>query len=85
MPSISDDGKLVVAAARSADNKDRWLVTLEPDSGKSKVIDALHDDAWIREVSFGSSGVEFLPDNESRLVSLGTRRVDAPVHARCEQ
>ena len=64
MPSISDDGKLVVAAARSADNKDRWFVTLEPDSGKSKVIDTLHDDAWIRELSFGGSGVEFLPDNK---------------------
>ena len=62
-PSISDDGKLVVAAARSADNKDRWFVTLDPETGKSKVIDTLHDDAWVRELSFGGSGVEFLPDN----------------------
>jgi dipeptidyl aminopeptidase/acylaminoacyl peptidase len=64
MPAVSDDGKLVVAAARSADNKDRWFVTLDPDSGKTQVIDTLHDDAWIREGGFGGSGVEFLPDNK---------------------
>ncbi len=63
MPSVSGDGKLVVASARSADNKDRWFVTLDPASGKTKVIDTLHDDAWIREIGFGGSGVEFLPDN----------------------
>ena len=34
MPVVSDDGKFVVAAARSADNKDRWFVTLDPDTGK---------------------------------------------------
>ena len=64
MPVVSDDGKLVVASARSADNKDRWFVTLDPESGKSKVIDTLHDDAWIREIGFGGSSVDFLPDNK---------------------
>ena len=65
MPDVSDDGKLAVAGARSADNKDRWYVTLDADSGKTRVVDALHDEAWIREAGagFGSSGVEFLPDN----------------------
>jgi dipeptidyl aminopeptidase/acylaminoacyl peptidase len=63
MPSVSEDGKLAVASARSADNKDRWLVTLDPDTGKTKVIDRLHDDAWIREAGLGGSSVEFLPDN----------------------
>jgi dipeptidyl aminopeptidase/acylaminoacyl peptidase len=63
MPAVSDDGKLVVASARSADNKDRWFVTLDPATGKTKVIDTLHDDAWIREIGFGGSSVDFLPDN----------------------
>ena len=63
-PVVSDDGKLVVASARSTDNKDRWFVTLDPATGKTKVIDALHDDAWIREIGFGGSNVEFLPDNK---------------------
>jgi dipeptidyl aminopeptidase/acylaminoacyl peptidase len=66
MPTVSDDGKLVVAAARSVDNKDRWFVTLDPENGKTRVIDALHDDAWVREAGggFGASNVEFLPDNK---------------------
>src|SRR5688500_9947924 len=42
-PTVSDDGKFVVASARSADNKDRWFVTLDPETGKTKVIDTLHD------------------------------------------
>jgi dipeptidyl aminopeptidase/acylaminoacyl peptidase len=67
MPDVSDDGKLAVAGARSADNKDRWYVALDADTGKTRVVDALHDDAWIREAGggFGSSGVEFLPDNHT--------------------
>ncbi len=60
MPAVSDDGKRVVASARATDNKDRWLVILDPSTGKTKVIDALHDDAWVREAG---PGVEFLPDN----------------------
>ena len=65
MPDVSDDGKLAVAGARSADNKDRWYVVLDAETGKTRVVDTLHDDAWIREAGggFGSSGVEFLPDN----------------------
>jgi len=66
MPDVSEDGKYVVAGARSADNKDRWYVAVDPESGKTRVLDALHDDAWIREAGggFGSSGVEFLPDGK---------------------
>jgi dipeptidyl aminopeptidase/acylaminoacyl peptidase len=66
MPDVSDDGRLAVAGARSADNKDRWYVTVDPETGKTRVIDALHDDAWIREpgAGFGVSGVEFLPGSQ---------------------
>jgi dipeptidyl aminopeptidase/acylaminoacyl peptidase len=65
MPDVSDEGKLAVASARSADNKDRWYVALDVETGKTRVLDTLHDDAWIREAGggFGSSGVSFLPDN----------------------
>jgi dipeptidyl aminopeptidase/acylaminoacyl peptidase len=65
MPVVSEDGKFVVAGARSADNKDRWYVTLDPESGKTGIVDLLHDDAWVREAGggFGGGVVEFLPDN----------------------
>ena len=36
---------------RSQDNKDRWLVTIDPATGKAAAIDTVHDDAWIREGS----------------------------------
>ncbi len=65
MPGVSDDGKFAVLSARSADNKDRWFVTLDPDTGKTNVIDALHDDAWIREGGAGGGGLEFLSDNRT--------------------
>ena len=64
MPVVSADGRQVVAAARSADNKDRWIVTLDPETGKTRVIDALKDEAWVREAGpAGASALEFLPDN----------------------
>ena len=65
-PVISADGKHTVAAAASADNKDRWFVTIDAETGKTRVIDALHDDAWIRESGggFGSATLQFLPDNK---------------------
>jgi dipeptidyl aminopeptidase/acylaminoacyl peptidase len=67
MPIVSRDGKYAVAAVRSADNEDRWLVVVDPETGKTRVIDALHDAAWVREsggfgpLASGNSG--FLPDN----------------------
>ncbi len=64
MPVVSDDGTRVIATARSADNKDRWHVVLDPETGSTRVIDLLHDDAWVRE-GFGGGiaapAVEFLP------------------------
>jgi dipeptidyl aminopeptidase/acylaminoacyl peptidase len=50
MPEISGDGAFAVARVRADDNKDRWLVAVDPETGKSRVVDALHDEAWVREV-----------------------------------
>ena len=84
MPAVSDDGKLAVASARSADNKDRWLVDVDPETGKTRVVDALHDDAWVREAGggFGAGGRRVRCPTEARLVPLRARRLDAPLHAR---
>jgi dipeptidyl aminopeptidase/acylaminoacyl peptidase len=72
MPAVSDDGKYVVASARSADNKDRWIVTVDPESGETKVLDRLHDEAWVREGGFAGSTVNFLPGS-SRMMFLSER------------
>jgi dipeptidyl aminopeptidase/acylaminoacyl peptidase len=68
LPLVSPDGALAVSAARSDDFKDRWLVAVDPETGKARVIDALHDDAWIREPGGGPSGgggLGWMPDGHS--------------------
>nr|MDQ3068734.1 S9 family peptidase [Acidobacteriota bacterium] len=80
MPEISDDGRIAVAAVRTTDNKDRWLVTVDPATGKASVVDQLSDEAWIRGIGvigrssaggFGT-GVAFLDDNR-RIAFLSER------------
>jgi dipeptidyl aminopeptidase/acylaminoacyl peptidase len=46
-PQWSEDGKNAVTFARSADNKDRWTLLIDPATGKTKVLDHQHDDAWV--------------------------------------
>src|SRR5262249_44343181 len=46
-PQWSEDGKNAVAFARSTDNKDRWTLLIDPATGKTKVLDHQHDDAWV--------------------------------------
>ena len=50
MPQLSADGSLAIAHVRAGNNKDRWLVAVDAETGKTRVVDALHDDAWVREV-----------------------------------
>ena len=63
LPLVSRDGRLAVAAVRAADNKDRWLVLLDPESGRGRVVDHQHDLAWVREAGLESFG--FMPDGRS--------------------
>jgi len=58
----SEDGKNAVLSARSADNKDRWVMLLDAATGKTKVVANVHDDAWIDGPGAGTLG--WLPDNE---------------------
>ena len=60
LPVFSRNGALVVAAVRSVDNKDRWLVAVDPETGASRVLDHLHDDAWVRD---SGEAPGFLPDD----------------------
>jgi dipeptidyl aminopeptidase/acylaminoacyl peptidase len=67
MPLLSDDGALAIAHVRASNNKDRWLGAVDAETGKVRVLDALHDDAWVREVGgFGTEDPSFglLPDQK---------------------
>jgi len=46
-PLWSDDGTKAVILARSSDNKDRWILSLDPATAKTRVVVADHDDAWV--------------------------------------
>jgi dipeptidyl aminopeptidase/acylaminoacyl peptidase len=46
-PVWSDDGSKAVLMARAADNKDRWILALDPATGKTRTLVHDHDDAWI--------------------------------------
>ncbi len=87
LPECSDDGSRCLAAVRSRDYHDRWLVTIDPATGKATSLDDLHDDAWIREMPvftatgggrefwygvFGGGGITWLPDNK-RVIYLAER------------
>jgi len=46
-PIWSEDGTKGVLMGRAADNKDRWVLALDPATGKTRTIVTEHDDAWI--------------------------------------
>src|SRR5262249_3558899 len=46
-PVWSEDGTKAVMLARAADNKDRWILALDENTAKTRVVVHDHDDAWI--------------------------------------
>ncbi|MFY8035884.1 MAG: prolyl oligopeptidase family serine peptidase [Cyclobacteriaceae bacterium] len=65
----SDDGKFNVFSIRSVDNKDRWIVSLNPATQKLSVVDHQHDEAWIGGPGiggfFGMGNIGWLSDNKT--------------------
>ncbi|GAA4448190.1 prolyl oligopeptidase family serine peptidase [Nibrella saemangeumensis] len=46
-PNWSEDGRYGVLVVRSVDNKDRWLMLLDPATRKLKLLDRQRDEAWV--------------------------------------
>src|SRR2546421_5890176 len=57
----SEDGARAVLLARAADNKDRWIMSLDPATAKTRVLARVHDDAWVGGP--GSFTLGWLPDS----------------------
>jgi dipeptidyl aminopeptidase/acylaminoacyl peptidase len=64
-PLWSDDGSFAVVEANSADNKDRWIMLLDINTGGIRLLDRQHDDAWIGGPGIGYGSVGWLPDNKT--------------------
>jgi dipeptidyl aminopeptidase/acylaminoacyl peptidase len=59
----AEDGSRLALLARAADNKDRWVMTLDPAAARTKVVDHLHDDAWVGGP--GETTLGWMPDGKS--------------------
>ena len=46
-PVWSEDGSKAVLNARAADDKDRWILSLDPATGQTRVLANDHDPAWV--------------------------------------
>lgn len=63
MPIWSYDGARAILMARSFDNKDRWIMALDPATGTTRVLATEHDDAWVDGP--GSNTAGWLGDNRT--------------------
>lgn len=54
-PFWNADGSLAVVIVNSLDNKDRWIMKLDPNSGKLSLLDRQRDEAWIGGPGIGGS------------------------------
>ena len=57
----NEDGTRAALLARASDNKDRWVMSLDPATGKTRVLASVHDDAWVGGP--GAFTLGWLPDN----------------------
>jgi dipeptidyl aminopeptidase/acylaminoacyl peptidase len=55
-PYWSEDGKNAVVVIRSDDNKDRWIMKLDPETGSLSPLDREHNDAWVGGPGQGNYG-----------------------------
>lgn len=64
----SDNGRYVITTFRSKDNKDRWIVLLNPETGTVDILSHQHDEAWIAGpgigYNFSGGAMGWLPDNK---------------------
>jgi dipeptidyl aminopeptidase/acylaminoacyl peptidase len=66
-PIWSPKGNNVIVEARAQDNKDRWIFLLTPSTGKVKLLDRQHDDAWVGGPGigggFGGASIGWMDEN----------------------
>ncbi|MFN8239425.1 MAG: prolyl oligopeptidase family serine peptidase [Bacteroidales bacterium] len=65
-PVWTDDGSQAAVEIYANDNKDRWIMLLDIQTGKLSLIDRQHDDAWIGGPGIGYRGsLGWLPDKKT--------------------
>ncbi len=69
-PVWTENSELAVVVVRSMDNKDRWLMLLDANTGNLTLLDRQHDDAWIggpgvSSWNFSMGNIGWLADNQT--------------------
>jgi dipeptidyl aminopeptidase/acylaminoacyl peptidase len=64
-PIWSEDGKYVVTDLYSEDHKDRWIMLLDINTGKLKLLDRQRDEAWIGGPGIGRGSLGWMDDNKT--------------------
>lgn len=77
-PLWSSDGTKAVFIARAMDNKDRWILALDEETGKTRVVAHDHDDAWI-------SGPGIADPDEPGSETLGWMKGDREIYFQSER
>ena len=55
-PIWSENGQYAVAIVTAQDNKDRWIMKLDPQTGQLSLLDRQRDEAWIGGPGIGGGG-----------------------------
>jgi dipeptidyl aminopeptidase/acylaminoacyl peptidase len=64
-PKWSANGQTAVVEMQSADNKDRWLLALNPADGSVRLLDRQRDEAWIAGPGIGyGQSTGWMPDGK---------------------
>ena len=64
-PVWNEAGTKAFLVARAADNKDRWILALDPATGKTRTLFTEHDDAWLGGGGgFGGGGYGWLKHSD---------------------
>jgi len=77
-PLWSPDGTKAILVARAMDNKDRWILALDEDTAKTRIVAHDHDDAWIDGPGIGD------PD-EPGDATLGWMKGDQEIYFQSER
>ena len=69
-PVWNETKDLAIVVALSTDNKDRWILLLDPANGQLELLDRQRDEAWIGGPGIGGWGqstgeIGWMPDGES--------------------
>ncbi len=79
-PLWNEAGTKAVLVARATDNKDRWILALDPATGKTRVLFTEHDDAWLNGP--GAQTLGWLKNGNEIYFESERERLFAPVYDR---